>query len=214
MKRYIKLGILTTDLLQSHPLNLDILCLLKPNLPQNPKYITHFTPPPKASIMPLDHSVLALPQSHFEPMIAFLTTSLQHIGFKEHKRFGANVIGMGESRPYFWLSGISPTTSSDVEGQEDEKTYSTVLKGMHIAFTATSTHLSHPPTYLPTHLLPSSLHNTSLTQATKTNRRRTSPPIPRPSAVSGRDLQRPPWTSAALSREILWGFCEGSVCGD
>ncbi|KAL8976633.1 MAG: hypothetical protein Q9205_007396 [Flavoplaca limonia] len=79
--------------------------------------------------MPLDHSSLTVPPSAVAPLITFLTSSLAHLGFKEHIRFGPHVIGMGEEMPYFWLVGI-------VSEDADEKTVKEVLGGGHFAFGA------------------------------------------------------------------------------
>ena len=79
--------------------------------------------------MPIDHFCLAVPQSKFEGLITFLTTSLA--GFKEIIRPVPNVVGLGEFHPYFWLTGLD---SADV----DAKTLELALKRNHIAFTAES----------------------------------------------------------------------------
>ncbi|KAI4144316.1 MAG: hypothetical protein L6R39_004234 [Caloplaca ligustica] len=54
--------------------------------------------------MPLDHFSLIVPVDKLDPMVNFLTQALQHMGFKEHIRFGPCVVGMGETTPYFWLA--------------------------------------------------------------------------------------------------------------
>ncbi|KAL8788918.1 MAG: hypothetical protein Q9213_001441 [Squamulea squamosa] len=79
--------------------------------------------------MPLDHFSLVVPASKVDPLISFLTTSLQHLGFKEHVRYGPTIVGLGEEMPYFWIAG---TVSDDADG----KTVEEVLKKQHIAFTA------------------------------------------------------------------------------
>ncbi|KAL8969211.1 MAG: hypothetical protein Q9197_004459 [Variospora fuerteventurae] len=80
--------------------------------------------------MPLDHFSLTIPAEKIDPMVEFLTTSLQHLGFKEHIRYGPHVIGMGETFPYFWLAAA-------VGGEGcDQKTVDLMLKKQHVAFTA------------------------------------------------------------------------------
>ncbi|KAL8726229.1 MAG: hypothetical protein Q9166_006854 [cf. Caloplaca sp. 2 TL-2023] len=79
--------------------------------------------------MPLDHFSLIVPAKAVDPLIAFLTTSLAHLGFKEHIRYGPYVVGLGETFPYFWIVGIMPEDA-------DEKTMDGVLKRQHIAFCA------------------------------------------------------------------------------
>jgi hypothetical protein len=86
--------------------------------------LTHFP-----LIMPVDHFSLSVPQSQLESVITFLVSSLQHLGFKEHMRPIPSVVGLGEATPYLWITGLDP-----VDG--DEKTYETLLKKTHIAFTA------------------------------------------------------------------------------
>ncbi|KAI4219680.1 MAG: hypothetical protein L6R36_008155 [Xanthoria steineri] len=79
--------------------------------------------------MPLNHSSFTLPALKVAPLLTFLTSSLAHLGFKEHARFGPYVVGLGEERAYFWLAGI---LSEDVDG----KTMDEVLSKQHFAFTA------------------------------------------------------------------------------
>lgn len=79
--------------------------------------------------MPLDHFCVPVPQSKLEDLIVFLTTSLA--GFKEIMRPIPNVVGLGEVRPYFWLTGVDAT---DI----DAKSLDLTLKKNHIAFTAES----------------------------------------------------------------------------
>ncbi|KAL8752822.1 MAG: hypothetical protein Q9199_005474 [Rusavskia elegans] len=79
--------------------------------------------------MPLDHFSLTLPASKVAPLVAFLTSSLAHLGFKEHTRYGPYIVGLGEETAYFWLAGI---LSEDADG----KTVEEMLKKQHIAFTA------------------------------------------------------------------------------
>ncbi|KAI4178083.1 MAG: hypothetical protein LQ348_005687 [Seirophora lacunosa] len=79
--------------------------------------------------MPLNHVSLTVPPEKMDPMAEFLTASLQHLGFREHIRFGPYAIGMGEETAYFWLAPVGG------EGF-DQKTVDQVLKKQHIAFTA------------------------------------------------------------------------------
>lgn len=81
--------------------------------------------------MPLNHSSLTLPAPKVAPLLTFLTSSLAHLGFKEHARFGPYVVGLGEDTAYFWLAGILS------EGV-DAKTVDEVLSKQHFAFTAQS----------------------------------------------------------------------------
>ncbi|CAG8956531.1 hypothetical protein HYFRA_00003918 [Hymenoscyphus fraxineus] len=78
--------------------------------------------------MPLDHFCITVPQGKLEDIAKFLTTALASTGFKEIMRFGPNVIGFGEDKPYFWIS------TSEAEGQEESSMG--LLKKIHIAFTA------------------------------------------------------------------------------
>jgi hypothetical protein len=80
--------------------------------------------------MPLDHFAIYVPQSKFDDLVAFLTTSLSHLGFKEITRPFPTLVGLGESTPYFWMSGLAE--------DEEDKTLSAILKKDHIAFTAES----------------------------------------------------------------------------
>lgn len=79
--------------------------------------------------MPLDHFSILVPQPKLEPLITFLTTSLEHLSFKEILRPVPNVVGLGESAPYFWITGHVP---EDIE----EKSLDILLKETHIAFVA------------------------------------------------------------------------------
>lgn len=81
--------------------------------------------------MPLDHFSLAVPQSKFEDFVTFLTTSLQHMGFKEQMRPIPTVVGMGDTSPFLWAAGVALDDGS-------EKTLEGLLKRQHIAFTAES----------------------------------------------------------------------------
>jgi hypothetical protein len=83
--------------------------------------------------MPLDHFSLLVPQSKLDPMVTFLTSSLQHLGFKEYMRPVPTVVGMGDATPFFWLSGLDPSN-----GNGEEKVLEGLLKRQHIAFTADS----------------------------------------------------------------------------
>ena len=64
-------------------------------------------------------------------MVTFLTSSLQHMGFKEHMRPIPSVVGMGDATPFLWTAGLSSKDG-------DEKTQETLLKRQHVAFTAES----------------------------------------------------------------------------
>lgn len=81
--------------------------------------------------MPADHFTIVVPQPKFEGVITFLTTSLAHMGFKEHMRPVPTVVGLGEQHPYLWFVGLDPKDA-------DEKTQEAILKHVHIAFTAES----------------------------------------------------------------------------
>lgn len=77
--------------------------------------------------MPVDHFSIVIPSSKVDGMATFLTESLQHIGgFKEHLRFGPQMVGMGETGPYCWLFGVEMDASAMAD----------VLKKYHVAFTA------------------------------------------------------------------------------
>ncbi len=95
--------------------------------------------------MPLDHFSLVVPTSKVEDLITFLTASLQHVGFKEHMRPIPTVVGLGEDRPYIWITGVDSQT-----GDEEQES---LLKKHHIAFTA---HSESPFTsdYLPSGFTP------------------------------------------------------------
>lgn len=81
--------------------------------------------------MPCDHYTLQVPASKYEELINFLVASLGHMGFKEHYRPISEVVGLGEERPYFWISSIIPAGT-------DEATILTLLKANHMAFNAKS----------------------------------------------------------------------------
>lgn len=81
--------------------------------------------------MPLDHFSLSVPQSKLEAMVAFLTSALQHLGFKEHMRPIASVVGMGDAVAFLWIDGLGPEVG-------DETTQERVLKRQHVAFSAES----------------------------------------------------------------------------
>ncbi|KAF2395828.1 hypothetical protein EJ06DRAFT_484456 [Trichodelitschia bisporula] len=76
--------------------------------------------------MSLDHFSIVVPAPAFEPLIAFLLKSVGHLGLKEIIRPVPQVVGLGVTRPYFWIA-IS---------QDDEAAVTTSLKKQHIAFTA------------------------------------------------------------------------------
>lgn len=81
--------------------------------------------------MPVDHFTLSVPLSKFEGIVSFLTTSLAHMGFKEHRRPIPTAVGLGEAHPYFWIGVADPN-------EVDEKSLDYLLKSNHIAFTADS----------------------------------------------------------------------------
>lgn len=81
--------------------------------------------------MPCDHFSLQVPPSKFDELLSFLISSLGHMGFKEHWRPVPQVVGLGEERPYLWITALIP------EGT-DEATVATLLQRNHMAFTAQS----------------------------------------------------------------------------
>lgn len=81
--------------------------------------------------MALDHVLFYVPESKLEPLVKFLTLALEHTGFKEHFRPVPNVVGLGEEKAYFWLTG----TSMD---REQEAAVEKLTKPHHIAFAAES----------------------------------------------------------------------------
>lgn len=81
--------------------------------------------------MPVDHYSLQVPADKLEDLIQFLVASLAHMGFKEHYRPVPEVAGLGEERPYFWISGLIPAGT-------DAETVLALLKSNHMAFTAQS----------------------------------------------------------------------------
>jgi hypothetical protein len=81
--------------------------------------------------MPCDHFSLQVPPSKFDDLVNFLVSSLGHMGFKEHWRPVPQVVGLGEERPYLWISSLVP-------GNADETTVSALLQANHMAFTAQS----------------------------------------------------------------------------
>ncbi|KUJ23901.1 uncharacterized protein LY89DRAFT_712866 [Mollisia scopiformis] len=56
--------------------------------------------------MPCDHYSLQVPESKFEDVVAFLLTSLKHIGFKEFYRPIPTCVGLGDGRPYLWIQAV------------------------------------------------------------------------------------------------------------
>ncbi|KAL8748844.1 MAG: hypothetical protein Q9184_007055 [Pyrenodesmia sp. 2 TL-2023] len=86
--------------------------------------------------MPLDHFSLTVSPSKLEPLVHFLLASLQHLNFKEHMRPAPHVVGMGETRPYFWLAALLP---EDL----DKGIINNVMEKQHIAFTAETTEQVH-----------------------------------------------------------------------
>lgn len=69
--------------------------------------------------MPLHHSSYPVPMDKLEDEIKFLTAALGHMGFKEMLRPVPGVVGLGEQKPYFWISGIGndrqPLKAEDME---------------------------------------------------------------------------------------------------
>ena len=81
--------------------------------------------------MALDHFSFIVPKSSLEGVVAFLASSLQHMGFKEMIRPVPYVVGMGDTKPFLWIACID---AKDV----DQMTVEIFLKNQHIAFTAES----------------------------------------------------------------------------
>lgn len=79
--------------------------------------------------MPVDHFTLTVPRAKLDEVVTFLTTSLAHLGFHEIVRPIPTVVGMGETKPYFWLNTVN------LEGDE-AKGFEAGLKAQHIAFSA------------------------------------------------------------------------------
>lgn len=65
--------------------------------------------------MPLDHFSIIVPEGNLEPVVSWLLTANAPFGFKEITRPVAHVVGLGESRPYFWV--ISDPTTEATEAQ-------------------------------------------------------------------------------------------------
>lgn len=91
--------------------------------------------------MPLDHFSINVPLSKLDGVIAFLTSSLKHLGLKEIVRPVPFVVGLGEKAPYFWITGIDPDYA-------DEKTQELLSKKQHVAFTAESKSISFPVSFV------------------------------------------------------------------
>lgn len=81
--------------------------------------------------MPCDHFSLQVPPSKFDELVNFLVSSLAHMGFKEHWRPVPQVVGLGEERPYLWISALIPDNT-------DADTVAALLRTNHMAFTAES----------------------------------------------------------------------------
>ncbi|KAI9844276.1 MAG: hypothetical protein M1837_005686 [Sclerophora amabilis] len=81
--------------------------------------------------MPLDHFSICVPESKFEPIITFLTSSLEHMGFKEHMRPVPTVVGLGDAFPFLWIASSG--------GGSEDGAHERALKRHHIAFTAENT---------------------------------------------------------------------------
>lgn len=79
--------------------------------------------------MPLDHFSVLVPTSKIDAMVTFLTSSLDHLGFKVYMRPAPHVVGMGDGTPYLWLAGLGPEDG-------DEKMQEGLVKRQHVAFTA------------------------------------------------------------------------------
>lgn len=79
--------------------------------------------------MPCDHFTLQVPRAKFDELVGFLVSSLAHMGFKEHWRPVPQVVGLGEERPYLWISSLIPENT-------DAETVTALLRGNHMAFTA------------------------------------------------------------------------------
>ena len=92
--------------------------------------------------MPADHYSLIVPAASLEPLIAFLTSSLQHLGFREHWRPVPFAVGLGEEHAYMWIAapGAAPKQGegSDYAGGISEEAIAQVARMQHIAFVATS----------------------------------------------------------------------------
>ena len=78
--------------------------------------------------MPVDHFCLRVAKSQLEPIVEFITKSLEPLGIKEVMRPVPTAVGLGDSAAWLWFTGA--------EG--DEEAFKTVLKGTHVAFTAES----------------------------------------------------------------------------
>lgn len=81
--------------------------------------------------MPCDHFSLQVPASKLEPLITFLVTALAPLGFKEYWRPIPTVAGLGDTRPYLWVTANLPENV-------DEAVLLTLLRANHMAFTAES----------------------------------------------------------------------------
>lgn len=81
--------------------------------------------------MPLDHFSITVPTSSVDGVAKFLVSSLGHMGFKEFVRPIPTVVGLGDSKPWLWISG------KDAENG-DQKSQEALLKGTHVALTAES----------------------------------------------------------------------------
>jgi hypothetical protein len=56
--------------------------------------------------MPLDHFGYIVNHSKFEAEVKFLVAAFKHMGIKEMVRLEIPVAGLGEERPWLWVSGM------------------------------------------------------------------------------------------------------------
>ena len=79
--------------------------------------------------MQVDHVSLAVPYAKLDAEVAFLTSSMAHMGFKECMRPHPAVVGMGSSSPFLWVSGVDNARNEIVENGNR-------ILGVHLAITA------------------------------------------------------------------------------
>jgi hypothetical protein len=65
--------------------------------------------------MQVDHVSLAVPYAKLEAEVAFLTSSMAHMGLKEWMRPHPAVVGMGSRSPFLWVSGVDNARNEIVE---------------------------------------------------------------------------------------------------
>jgi hypothetical protein len=87
--------------------------------------------------MQVDHLSLAVPYAKLGAEIAFLTSSMAHMGFKELMRPHPAVVGLGGHSPFLWVSGVDSARNEIVEDGNR------ILK-VHLALTAESKSRSFP----------------------------------------------------------------------